>query len=113
VAARATEAAAVSGCVPTDLDERDALERLIDELVAQHGRRSRLEWAALMLARHVDVSKSILQGRPVPVYRLDAVVLRRALRGEPIPDPDSWFRVRIGHLDAIAEAGPLVSPDAR
>lgn len=74
---------------------------------------SRRLWAAVMLARYVETLDSILLGRPVPVHRLDTVVLRRALRGAPLPDPDSWFRVRPGHLDAIVEAGPLISMDGR
>ena len=60
-----------------------------------------------MLARHVDTFDSIIAGRPVYAKQLDAVVLRRGLRGGPLPNPDSWFRVRAGHLDAIFEAGRL------
>ena len=70
-------------------------------------------WAAFMIALDVDTLVSILDGKPVPAWNLDATVLRRALRGGPLPDPDSWFRVRHGHLDAVAEAGPLVSRDTR
>jgi hypothetical protein len=68
------------------------------------GRRG---WAAMMLALDVHVYESILRGRPVLARQLDVVVLRRALRGGRLPDPDSYVRVRAGHLDAIAEAGPL------
>jgi hypothetical protein len=68
---------------------------------------SRRLWAAMMLALDISVCESILLGRPVLARQLDVVVLRRALRGERPPDPDSYFRVRVGHLDAIAEAGPL------
>ncbi len=60
----------------------------------------------MMLARRVDVLDSILAGRPVLVRHLDRAVLGRGLRGSKVPDPGSWFRVRAGHLDAIAEAGP-------
>jgi hypothetical protein len=70
-------------------------------------------WAAIVLARYVETLDSVLEGRPVRTDRLDTVVLRRALRGGPLPTPDSWFRVRTGHLDAIVEAGPLVSKDDR
>jgi hypothetical protein len=70
-------------------------------------------WSAVVLARHVDTLHSILVGRPVLAHRLDAVVLRRALCGAPLPDRDSWFRVRPGHLDAVAEAGPLPARGAR
>ena len=66
---------------------------------------SRRVWAALMLTADVEVCGSILLGRPVLAHQLDAEALRRALRGEPLPSPDSYFRVRAGHLDAIAEGG--------
>lgn len=69
-------------------------------------------WAAIMLSPDVEVCRSILLGRPVLARQLDAVALGRALRGEPLPDPDSYFRIRPGHLDALAEAGPL-QPKAR
>lgn len=86
--------------------EGNALDELIDALCAQRERReSRRLWAAMMLALDVDVCESILRGRPVLVRQLDPVALRRALRGEPLPDPDSYIRVRHGHLDAIAEGG--------
>jgi AAA domain len=62
-------------------------------------------WAALMLARDPEVARSILLKRPVLVRQLDLAVLRRALRGGPLPDPGSYLRVRHGHLDAIAEGG--------
>jgi hypothetical protein len=68
---------------------------------------ARRMWAAVMLALDVWVCESILLGRPVPARQLDVVVLGRGLRGERLPDPDSYVRVRPGHLDAIAEAGPL------
>ena len=88
-------------------DEGNALDRLVDELSAQHARRSRIEWAAIMLARDVDTCESILRGRPVLVRRLDGAALRRAMRGRPLPEPDSYLRVRQGHLEAIAEGGPF------
>ena len=69
-------------------------------------------WAAVMLASSIEVCRSILTGRPVLARQLDAEVLRRARRGEPLPPPDSYFRVRPGHLDAIAEGGPF-HPKAR
>jgi hypothetical protein len=68
---------------------------------------SRRQWAALMLARDVHTFESILLGRPVLARNLDGEVLRRALRGQPLPAADSYVRVRDGHLNAIAEAGPL------
>jgi hypothetical protein len=81
---------------------------------AEAGRvQSRRLWAAMMLALDVDTCESILRGRPVYARRLDPVVLRRALRGGMLPDPGSWFRVRSGHLDAIAEAGALETREER
>ena len=71
-------------------------------------RESRRLWAAIMLTRDLEVCRSILLGRPVLARQLDAAALRRARRGEPLPDdPESYFRVRHGHLDAVAEAGPF------
>jgi hypothetical protein len=68
-----------------------------------------------MLTRRVDALDSILACRPVLVRHLDRDVLRHALRGARVPEPGSYFRVRLGHLDAIAEAGADarqdVSPD--
>jgi len=65
-------------------------------------------WAAFMLSRSPEVCESILLGRPVMVRNLDPEALRRALRGERLPaTPDSYIRVRSGHLDALAESGPL------
>lgn len=68
-------------------------------------------WAAVMLTTDAAVCRSILSGRPVLARQLDVVVLRRALRGEPLPRPESYFRVRPGHLDAVAESG-LFKPRA-
>jgi hypothetical protein len=70
-------------------------------------RESRWLWSALMLAPDLHVCRSVLLGRPVLAGQLDAQALSRARRGEPLPPPDSYFRVRPGHLDAVAEAGPL------
>jgi hypothetical protein len=66
---------------------------------------SRRVWAALMLARHGDVLDSILGGRPVLVRQLDPAALRRAFRGGPLPEADSYLRVIDEHLDATAEGG--------
>ena len=68
---------------------------------------SRRLWAAVMLTRDREVCRSILLGRPVLAGQLDAEALRRALRGEPLPAASTYFRVRPGHLDAIAEGGPF------
>lgn len=68
---------------------------------------SRHTWAAIMLARRVDVCASVLSGRPVICRRLDGEVLRRALRGARLPPADSYLTVTPEHLDAVSEAGPL------
>ena len=66
---------------------------------------SRRLWAALMLTADLQVCRSLLLGRPVLARQLDAEVLRRALRGEALPPPETYFRIRPGHLDAVAEGG--------
>ncbi len=68
---------------------------------------SRHLWAVLMLTSDLEVCRSIVLGRPVLARQLDAEALRRALRGEPLPPPGDYFRVRVGHLDAVAEGGPF------
>jgi hypothetical protein len=68
---------------------------------------SRRWWAAMMLARGIHTCESVIAGRPVMASCLDGEVLRRALRGERLPSANTFVRVRAGHLDAIAEAGPL------
>ena len=90
-----------------ELEERER------QAAAPEREKWRRVWAALMLALDVSVFRSVLLGRPVIASQLDAVVLRRALRGMPLPPPDSFVRVRSGHLDAIAESGPLPAPTAR
>lgn len=70
-------------------------------------------WAAVMLSADVAVCASILAGRPVLARQLDAEALRRALRGEPLPEAHAYFRVRSGHLDAIAEGGPFVPKERK
>jgi hypothetical protein len=69
-------------------------------------------WAAMMLTPDVRVFESIVRGRPVLVRNLDAEALRRALRGMSAPRPDSFIRIRHGHLDALDECGPLL-PERR
>jgi hypothetical protein len=64
-------------------------------------------WAVFVLARSLEVAESILAGRPVIARRLDPEALRRALRGMPTPGSDAFIRIRHGHLDAVAECGPL------
>lgn len=68
-------------------------------------------WAAFMLALDVDTCSSVLAGRRVMAGRLDGEVLRRALRGGPLPAWDSYIDVTAEMLDAVVEAGPpLVAP---
>jgi hypothetical protein len=64
-------------------------------------------WSVFVLARTVEVAESILRGRPVMVCNLDPEALRRALRGVSAPPPNSFIRIRHGHLDALDECGPL------
>jgi hypothetical protein len=64
-------------------------------------------WSALILSRSLEVAESILHGRPVMVRNLDPEALRRARRGMPAPAANTYIRIRHGHLDAIAECGPL------
>lgn len=80
---------------------------------AQEVTASRRLWAAMMLTADLEVCRSILLGRPVLARQLDGAALRRALRGEPLPDPNSYFRVRPGHLDAVAEGGPFQTKESR
>jgi hypothetical protein len=67
---------------------------------------SRRLWAAMMLARTVDVLDSIVAGRPVLVRLLDEAALERALRGRARPS-GKWLDVSDEMLDAIAEGGPF------
>jgi hypothetical protein len=81
-----------------------------DEQILESRRiENRRTWAATALSLDLDVCRSILAGRPVIAKRLDWVVLQRALRGMPLPDPNSFIRVRDGHLDAVEESGPFGS----
>jgi hypothetical protein len=66
-------------------------------------------WAATMLALDVDTASSILCGLRVRAGNLDGFVFRRALRGDPLPDPEDYIHITPAMLDAIDEAGPLPS----
>ena len=68
---------------------------------------TRLQWAAIMLALDVDTCASILRGLRVRAGNLDGIVLRRALRGGELPDPEDYIQVDLAMLEAINEAGPL------
>jgi hypothetical protein len=68
---------------------------------------TRLQWAAIMLALDPGTCASILRGLRVRASSLDAVVLRRALRGGELPHPNEYIQVGTEMLEAVSEAGPL------
>ena len=68
----------------------------------------RLQWAAMMLALDVDTCSSILRGLRVRAGNLDGFVLRRALRGGELPDPEYYVQITGEMLEAIDEAGSLL-----
>jgi hypothetical protein len=70
-------------------------------------------WAAVVLAVTLDVARSILRGKPVLATQLDAVVLRRALRGSPLPPAGTYVRVTDSMLDAVAESGAFPRAELR
>jgi hypothetical protein len=74
---------------------------------------SRRLWAAVMLALDLDTCCSILHRLPVRAGNLDGFVLRRALRGERLPDPEDYVEVTVEMLDAVAEAGSLRPIESR
>lgn len=74
---------------------------------------SRPTWSAIMLARDPRTCRSLLEGRRVRAGNLDGFVLRRALRGERLPDPETYLLVTHEMLDAINEAGPLPEPKGK
>lgn len=74
-----------------------------DELLELERVRARRLWAALMLARSLEVFESVCAGRPVLMRLLDPAAVRRALRG-------AWARGEYltldgAMLDAVAEGG--------
>jgi hypothetical protein len=69
-------------------------------------------WAAVMLALDVDTASSILRGLRVRAGNLDANILRRALRGAPLPHPEEFIQISAAMLKAVDEAGPL-APDTK
>jgi hypothetical protein len=62
-------------------------------------------WAVFMLTADLNVARSILEGRRVLARQLDAVALRRALRGAPLPPPGEYVLITNPQLDAVAEGG--------
>jgi hypothetical protein len=86
--------------------QRDPFAAETAEREAEHERTTdRRLWAAVLLTRDVEVCRSIASGRPVLARKLDGVVLRRALRGAPLPPPDEYIVVDADMLDAAAEGG--------
>lgn len=75
--------------------------------------RTRRLWAALMLTLDLAICCSLLLGRKVLAARLNPEVLRRALRGAALPDPDSYLPISVEMLDAVAEAGPLMPSERK
>ena len=65
-------------------------------------------WAAIVLCLTPDMCSSVLAGRPVHAGNLDGVFLTRALRGESLPDPDSFILITPAMLAAVHEAGSIV-----
>jgi hypothetical protein len=68
------------------------------------------QWASMMLALDVASCDSIMRGRRVRAGNLDGFVLRRALRGDPLPAAEDYIEITPAMLDAIDEAGPLPIP---
>jgi hypothetical protein len=77
-----------------------------DEAAATEARRG---WAAMMLTPDLATCRSILRGLRVRAGNLDGLVLRRGLRGGPLPDAEAFIEVTAEMLDAVAEAGPLTA----
>jgi len=75
-------------------------------------RESRRLWSAVMLASNLDVCRSCLSRQPVLARQLDGQALRRALRGRPLPRPETYIVVDADMLDAVAEGGAF-TPRAR
>jgi hypothetical protein len=86
--------------------ERDPV-RLKLEKEAER-RASRRTWAAILLARDLDTCESILERRAVMARKLDAEILRRALRGGQLPPVDGYIEITNEMLDAVAETGALL-----
>ena len=83
------------------------LKELYAELREERRRQANRGWAAMMLCPTLDLCRSVLAGRPVRAGNLDGVVLGRALRGAPLPDPNAYIVVSGEMLEAVSEAGPL------
>jgi hypothetical protein len=86
--------------------EEEALLGEVEKLVDASDRL----WPAIALSLQVDVCRSILRRLPVRAGLLDGFVLRRAIRGGPLPDPEDYIEISDEHLAAVNEAGPLPPP---
>jgi len=68
-------------------------------------------WGGIMLTSDLNVCRSLLQGKRVPVKKLSAAPLRRCFRGDPSAlfqaQERGWIEVTNDMLDAIAEGGPF------
>jgi hypothetical protein len=101
---------------PVEREIREERERAgVDApWIVEHKRRaSRRFYAATMLTNDLDTCGSILRGLPVRAGKLDSFVFRRALRGDRLPDPESYLVVTDEMLDAIAESEPLSAKEKR
>jgi len=86
--------------------QRDPVAAEAAEREAEQERTTdRRLWAVVALTTDVEVCRSIAAGRPVLARKLDAVVLRRTLRGAPLPPADEYISVDSDMLDAVAEGG--------
>jgi hypothetical protein len=85
--------------------------------VTRFTERERLDdrrlWAAVMLTADLAVCQSILSGRRVLVRQLNSAALKRALRGAPLPDRNSYVRISGAMLDSVAEGGSFAATDGR
>jgi hypothetical protein len=88
-------------------DQQARLRAEAERAKADTARTSSHLWAAAMLARDLDTFVSILRRLPVLARNLDAVILRRALRGGPLPAAQAYIPITDEMLDAIVEAGPI------
>jgi len=76
-------------------------------------RNSKRMWAAIALALNVETLVSIERGLPVCARNLDPIVLRHALRGQSLPNANSYVVVTQEMLDAVAEADGALTQKAR
>lgn len=86
----------------------EGLDGLVSRIdLSEAASESRAVWAAMMLTRDLDTLRSILLGQNVLVRNLDRRILRHAVRGAPLPEPDEYLQVTVEMLFAVQEAGPF------